>query len=169
MKSLEVANGSDRTHTEVQGWLRDLGRALGYDVWIAANDRNRPYRGGRLCDGCLEVLPDSLERLPSADAVRLIDVLWLEGSSGAVAAAFEVEHTTSIYSGIVRLLDLALGGEERATQGLFLVAGLTHGRPTCAPNCLARRSAGWRISTSGISRIASSIGTGTPWRDSGPG
>lgn len=26
-----------------------------------------------------------------------------------VAAAFEVEHTTSIYCGIVRLLDLALG------------------------------------------------------------
>ena len=105
MKSLEVAKDSDRTHTEVQGWLRDLGRALGYDVWIAANDRNRPYRGGHLCDGCLEVLPDSLERLPSADVVRLIDVLWLERSSGVVAAAFEVEHTTSIYSGIVRLLD----------------------------------------------------------------
>ena len=73
-------------------------------MWIAANDRNRPYQGGRLCDGCLEVLPASLERLPSADAVRLIDVSWVERSSGAVAAAFEVEHTTSIYSGIVRLL-----------------------------------------------------------------
>ena len=71
---------------------------------------------------CLEVLPASLERLPSADVVRLIDVLWLERSSGVVAAAFEVEHTTSIYSGIVRLLDWALGGEERAIHGLFLVA-----------------------------------------------
>ena len=91
-------------------------------MWIAANDRNRPYQGGRLCDGCLEVLPASLERLPSVDAVRLIDVLWVERSSGAVAAAFEVEHTASIYSGIVHLLDLALGGEERTTHGLFLVA-----------------------------------------------
>jgi type II restriction enzyme len=122
LKSLEVAKEGDRTHTEVQGWLRDLGRALGYDVWIAANDRNRPYNGGRLCDGCLETLPSFLERLPSADAVRLIDVLWIERHSGMVAGAFEVEHTTSIYSGIVRLLDLALGGEERATHGLFLVA-----------------------------------------------
>ena len=76
-----------------------------------------------------------LERLPSADAVRLIDVLWVERSSGAVAAAFEVEHTTSIHSGIVRLLDLALGGEERATHGLFLVAPDAR-RPTCARNCL---------------------------------
>lgn len=35
--------------------------------------------------------------------MRLIDVLWLERGSGRVAGAFEVEHTTSIYSGIVRL------------------------------------------------------------------
>lgn len=56
------------------------------------------------------------------DAVRLIDILWLERGGSQVAAAFEVEHTTSIYSGIVRLLDLALGGGDRATRGLFLVA-----------------------------------------------
>lgn len=31
-------------------------------------------------------------------------------------------RTTSIYSGIVRLLDLALGSAEEAAQGLFLVA-----------------------------------------------
>ena len=33
-----------------------------------------------------------------------------------------MEHTTSIYSGIVRLLDLALGAPDAATTGLFLVA-----------------------------------------------
>ncbi|NUQ10723.1 MAG: type II restriction endonuclease [Gemmatimonadaceae bacterium] len=122
LKSLEAAREGDRTHTEVQAWLRDLGRALGYDIWIAANDRGRPHDGGRLGDGCLETLPPPLERLPSADTVRLIDVIWLERSGGAVVAAFEVEHTTSIYSGIVRLLDLALGGEEPARHDLYLVA-----------------------------------------------
>ena len=59
---------------------------------------------------------------PGADAVRLLDVLWLDSGSGRVAAAFEVEHTTSIYSGIVRLLDLALGGPQAEISGLFLVA-----------------------------------------------
>ena len=40
-----------------------------------------------------------------------------------VAAAFEVEHSTSIYSGIVRMLDLALSGSDlHAAAGLFLVA-----------------------------------------------
>lgn len=60
---------------------------------------------------------------PGADTIRLIDVLWLERGRANVAAAFEVEHSTSIYSGIVRMLDLALsGGDLHAAAGLFLVA-----------------------------------------------
>jgi len=118
----DKALAADRTHTEVQGWLRDLGAALGFDVWVASNDVGRSYAGGRLGDGCVAALPATIENEPGADAVRLIDVLWLERASHQVAAAFEVEHTTSIYSGIVRLLDLALGPAEESAQGLFLVA-----------------------------------------------
>jgi type II restriction enzyme len=56
---------------------------------------------------------------PGADAIRLIDVLWIDEANQSVAA-FEVEHTTSIYSGIVRMLDLALSGDSlHATAGLF--------------------------------------------------
>ncbi len=66
----------------------------------------------RLADGCLAALPPAVAAAPGADAVRFIDVLWIApagpADGGAVAAAFEVEHTTSIYSGIVRLLHLAL-------------------------------------------------------------
>lgn len=118
----EKAREGDRTHTEVQGWLRDLGRALGYGVWIAANDRTRPCGAGRLGDDCLDTLPDTIAGQPGADAVRLIDVLWLDRAGQRVVAAFEVEHTTSIHSGIVRLLDLALGAPDQAVRGLFLVA-----------------------------------------------
>ncbi|MCK6480186.1 MAG: type II restriction endonuclease [Planctomycetaceae bacterium] len=121
-KSAAAARETDRTHTEIQGWLRDLGRALGFDVWVAANDRGRPFGAGRLADGCLDSLPGRIDAVPGAEAVRLIDVLWLQRAEGRVAAAFEVEHTTSIYSGIVRLLDLALGAPDQAVRGLFLVA-----------------------------------------------
>lgn len=110
----------DSTHTGMQGLLRDLGAALGFDVWVAANDRNRPYEAGRLADGCLGQLPTELREGPAAEAIALIDVLWLSGST--VAAAFEVEHTTSIYSGIVRMLDLALSAPEGVTSHLYLVA-----------------------------------------------
>lgn len=36
--------------------------------------------------------------------ISLIDVLWIKKNK--VAAAFEVEHTTSIYSGLLRMSDL---------------------------------------------------------------
>ncbi|MEO5315405.1 type II restriction endonuclease [Pseudarthrobacter sp. CC12] len=120
-KAQAVAERDDLTHTEVQGWLRDLGLSLGFDVWIASNDRGRAYAGGRLADGCLTELPAGLVNGTAASAIRLIDVLWLE-PGGSVTAAFEVEHSTSIYSGIVRMLDLALSGETGAVEALYLVA-----------------------------------------------
>lgn len=120
-RMVEIGRESDRTHTEVQAWLRDLGIALGFRVHVAANDRGRAYGHGRLGDGCLEELPGTLATLPGAEAVRLIDLLWIDRTDH-VAAAFEVEHSTTIYSGIVRLLDLALGAPAQATRGLYLVA-----------------------------------------------
>jgi type II restriction enzyme len=121
-KELRAAREGDRTHTEVQGWLRDLGSALGFDVWIAANDRARPLGTGKLGDGCLAELPPTVGSVDGADSVRLIDVLWLKKGTDQVAAAFEVEHTTSIYSGILRLLDLASGAAHPADLRMFLVA-----------------------------------------------
>ncbi|MBI2747821.1 MAG: type II restriction endonuclease [Burkholderiales bacterium] len=111
---------TDTTHHEMQGWLRDLGLALGFDAWIASNDRSRPYAGGQLGDGCLTALV--ADGVPAAESVRLIDVIWLDRQSHRVAAAFEVEHSTSIHSGIVRMLDLALGSSLGEGSTLFLVA-----------------------------------------------
>lgn len=111
---------TDTSHHEMQGWLRDLGLALGFEVWIASNDRSRPYAGGQLGDGCVTALV--ADGVPAAESVRLIDVIWLDRASRRVAAAFEVEHSTSIHSGIVRMLDLALGSPLGEGSTLFLVA-----------------------------------------------
>ena len=115
------AGTDDLGHTEVQGWLRDLGLALGFQVWVASNDRGRAYAGGWLGDGCLSELPPALATAPGAEAIGLIDVLWLDRATGRVEAAFEVEHSTSIHSGIVRMLDLAMT-QVAGLRGLFLVA-----------------------------------------------
>ncbi len=119
-KELSQARESDATHTDVQASLRDLGKALGFDVWIASNDRGRTHGNGLLGDGCLEQLPSVVDG--GLESVRLIDVVWIDTQTSRVAAAFEVEHTTSIYSGIVRMLDLALGTPVAEKCALFLVA-----------------------------------------------
>ena len=118
-KQWATDQAEDATHTEIQGWLRDLGRSLGYDVWIAANDRGRAYTGDHLADGCLSALPGIAD---GVDSIKLIDVVWIDRAARSVAAAFEVEHSTSIYSGIVRMLDLALGASLGANSTLILVA-----------------------------------------------
>jgi hypothetical protein len=54
--------------------------------------------------------PELLERLPlnydetTIRTIEQIDVLWLKSRS--IRRAFEVEHTTSIYSGLLRMADL---------------------------------------------------------------
>lgn len=130
----------EHDHTVLQGWLRDLGRKLGYQVWIASNDRSRPFEGGKLGDGCLERLPVGLGALPEADSIRFIDVLWLDRDGQEIAAAFEVEHTTSIYSGILRLHDLARGGGrsfgKRAVSGCARQAEGRGIRPI-TPSCFS--------------------------------
>jgi type II restriction enzyme len=121
-RALTAACEADLTHTQVQGWLRDLGLSLGFRVWVASNDRGRSYSQRHLSDGCLDVLPAAIADCGAEDTIRLIDVLWLSAGHDTVAAAFEVEHSTSIYSGIVRMLDLALGMPDHLASAYFLVA-----------------------------------------------
>lgn len=55
------------------------------------------------------------------NTVDLIDVLWLHPGAPRIACAFEVEKSTSIYSGILRLADIALSLPGRE-EHLYLVA-----------------------------------------------
>lgn len=121
-KARLAASENDQTHTQVQGCLRDLGLALCFQVWIANNDKGRSYGDGRLGDGCIAALPAAIRASAAADTIALIDVLWLEALTGKISMAFEVEHSTSIYSGIVRMLDLALGVPDHEGATFFLVA-----------------------------------------------
>jgi hypothetical protein len=100
----ELANNG---HLHVQWLLAKIGHKLGCNIWIAANDQNKVWQGERLGDLSLKTLPALGMESESQQIVGLIDVLWLKGLN-AVVAAFEVEHTTSIYSGILRMSDLVV-------------------------------------------------------------
>ena len=94
-------------HTEMQYHLIKIGNALGYDVFPASNDRSKQYSGQSfsfLCPCPFPVLPLEKDTL---NTVKLIDILWFEKNTSNVVAAFEVEKSTSIYSGILRLTDLS--------------------------------------------------------------
>lgn len=107
-------------HSEIQWLLAKLGNDMGLDVWVARNDRNREINGRRFTD-----LPRLKSELPlqfteaTNKVIELIDVLWLQRNS--VTAAFEIESTTSIYSGLLRLSDL-ISMQPNLKIPLFIVA-----------------------------------------------
>jgi len=107
-------------HTEIQYLLAKLGADMGYDVHIARNDLSREWRGHRLGDmqRRRDELPQQFDPLTSR-TIELIDMLWLDGN--AIIAAFEIESTTSIYSGLLRMSDL-LAMQPNISIPLFLVA-----------------------------------------------
>ncbi len=93
-----------RESARIQALLAEIGERMGMKVWLPRSDRQKVLEYWKPKASCL------LEQLPlNYDDVTLrtienIDVLWIRGRS--VIRAFEVEHTTSIYSGILRMADL---------------------------------------------------------------
>jgi hypothetical protein len=59
--------------------------------------------------------------LATLKTIENIDVIWLQRR--AIAHAFEVEHTTAIYSGLLRMADL-LAMQPRMDISLHIVAPL---------------------------------------------
>ena len=113
-----VANGT--SHTEMQSLLTTLGHAMGFQVFIAQGDRSRVWNGVALGD-----MPGTTTELslPFPDAalrvIRHIDVLWLD--SDMIRGAWEVERTTSIFSGLLRMTDL-LALQPNLSMPMFLLA-----------------------------------------------
>ncbi len=107
-------------HTEIQWLLLKLGVDMGFDVWVAKNDRGRAFQNDKFSN-----LPRLKDELPlqfddaTNSTIELIDVLWL--NRNAIVAAFEIESTTSIYSGLLRMADL-VAMQPNINIPLYLVA-----------------------------------------------
>lgn len=105
----EVTNDilEENAHSEMQYHLSRLGKSLGYNVWVAQNDHKREWNNRKLGEFSLTRL--DLPHIPKnvKDTISLIDILWLD-KQGDIICAFEVEKSTSIYSGILRLNDLSI-------------------------------------------------------------
>lgn len=116
----EVSVAEVTTHTEIQYHLLKLGADMGFDIWVARNDRNKDYNGQTF--GNMSQLVDELPTQfneATNKTIELIDVLWLKGNS--IIAAFEIECTTSVYSGLLRMSDL-LALQPNLNIKLYLVA-----------------------------------------------
>lgn len=93
-----------RVSTKVQAILARIGEIMGFKIWIPRHDRSRVLEEWEPKKAVLiETLPLNYDQV-TLKTIEQIDVLWLKRRS--IVRAFEVEHTTSIYSGILRMADL---------------------------------------------------------------
>jgi hypothetical protein len=77
---------------------------MGFRIWVPAPDRAAVLKEAPGMEpSLLTTLPLNYDTT-TLRTIENIDVLWLKGRS--MARAFEVEHTTAIYSGILRMADL---------------------------------------------------------------
>jgi hypothetical protein len=98
--------GEVRESIKIQGLLAKIGEQMGFDIWLPNPDRARVAKVWQPKDPrtLLAMLPLSYDKATQS-TIGLIDVIWIKNKR-SIARAFEVEHTTSIYSGILRMADL---------------------------------------------------------------
>ena len=118
----EVVNEREEAdlHTEMQYHLLKIGSSLGYDVISASNDRSRCHDGNNFSFISLARFPDIGVDKEINTTIALIDVVWFQKGTNKIVSAFEVEKSTSIYSGILRLSDLYYSFPEDPST-LFLI------------------------------------------------
>lgn len=90
---------------KIQATIAKIGLEMGFRIWVPKSDKQKIL--AQLSDedhaAFLELLPLNYDDA-TLKTIEQIDVIWLKGRS--MARAFEVEHTTAIYSGILRMADL---------------------------------------------------------------
>lgn len=102
---LTTTKQEERESIQIQALLAEIGEKLNYKIWIPKSDRSRvlikwkPKHNNTL----LNALPLVFDG-PTLKVIENIDILWIKRHS--IIRAFEVEGTTAIYSGILRMADL---------------------------------------------------------------
>ena len=94
-----------RQSIQTQAKLAEIGAIMGFKIWVPAADRVRVMELVQASErsAFLESLPVNTNEA-TLDTIKQIDVLWIR--RGSIVRAFEVEHTTAVYSGLLRMADL---------------------------------------------------------------
>jgi len=101
--NIVVPVNAELTHTDVQAKLLLIGSYLNYRTYTPDKSKFSTIYGNKLGDICTEQeIPNGSIPSLSIDTVKLIDVIWFD-EEGYPTHAFEVEHSTDITKGLLRL------------------------------------------------------------------
>jgi hypothetical protein len=94
------------SHAQIQTLLGGIGAVKGFDIWIPPADRSRVDWALTPAFHFANSLPPMLSGL--REIAEEIDVIWLNRGGDRPEAFYEVEHSTPIYSGLLRFNDVHL-------------------------------------------------------------
>lgn len=101
--NIEIKDDVKLSHYDVQAKLVLVGSYLGYRTFVPVPDKNKNTIFGILGDLCTEKeIPEGSIPALSLNTVKFVDVIWFD-EEGYPSHAFEVEHTTDITKGLLRL------------------------------------------------------------------
>ena len=106
MEAQRLREAQNLSHCQVQTLLAGIGNAKGYEVYVPQYDLGsldwsltRPFALRR-------ELPAGFEQIERI--LGEIDVIWVAIGRNKVEGLFEVEHSTAVYSGLLRFNDVLL-------------------------------------------------------------
>ena len=100
-----VPASTSRESIKMQAKVARIGAEMGFHIWVPKNDKSRvlQYISQGLSEKFTDALPFNYNDA-TLRTIEEIDVIWIQHES--IVRAFEIEHTTAIYSGLLRMADL---------------------------------------------------------------
>jgi hypothetical protein len=101
------ARPPELSHSQLQTLVGAIGRLTGHRVYIPVADRQS--LDWEIVQR-FEIVsqPPSIGRHPSPSSLSQIDVVWIKPEKNLLSAVFEIEHSTPIYSGLLRFNDIQI-------------------------------------------------------------
>ena len=92
-------------HTQMIFALANLGKKMGYKIWIGKKEQGQKYYNLKLNQICdYEELPILEMKREARRIIEQIDIIWFDKDQPT--AGFEVENSTNVQTGIMRFVNL---------------------------------------------------------------
>ncbi len=117
-----------RTHVQMQIALIEIGNALNFKTWIAKPDQSIVVGNSTLGNypgvvSALESLKGgTFQDYENRQAAQFIDCIWFAEEGRRIPAVIEIEHSTGVTSGLVRMQKLADTAPSLSTKYVIVAA-----------------------------------------------
>ena len=110
----------NKNHTQMIFALYQIGKLLGYKIWIGKKEQGQKYGKTKLKDFCdFDELPILELKRNAVKIIQQIDLIWFDKDTPV--AAFEVENSTNVQTGIMRFVNL-IKTEPSIASKLYIIA-----------------------------------------------